>query len=245
QFGRYLSISSTAPDTKNALPPNLQGLWAHQIQTPWNGDYHLNINAQMNHWGTEVSNLSEYHRPFIEMIKRLAKEGEQTAKAYYNAPGWVVYMMTNVWGYTAPGEHASWGASTASGWLCNHLWEHYLFTQDKNYLKEVYPILKKAAESYKSTLVRDPKTNYWLTSPSVSPENGFKLPNGKTASVVMGPTIDNQIVRELYLSVISADSILQSKDHFATQLKNDLNLLPPAVVVSKSGRVMEWMEDYE
>lgn len=245
QFGRYLTISSTARNSDKALPPNLQGLWAHEIQTPWNGDYHLNVNAQMNHWGVEVNNLSEYHKPFINLIKRVAKEGEKTAKAYYNAPGWVVYMMTNVWGYTAPGEHASWGASTASGWLCNHLWEHYLFTQDKNYLKEVYPILKKAAEFYKSTLVRDPKTNYWVTSPSVSPENGFKLPNGKTASVVMGPTIDNQIVRELYLSVISADSILQSKDHFATQLKNDLNLLPPAVVVSKSGRVMEWMEDYE
>jgi len=245
QFGRYLTISSTARNSDKALPPNLQGLWAHQIQTPWNGDYHLNVNAQMNHWGVEVSNLSEYHKPFINLIKRVAKEGEKTAKAYYNAPGWVVYMMTNVWGYTAPGEHASWGASTASGWLCNHLWEHYLFTQDKNYLQEVYPILKKAAEFYKSTLVRDPKTNYWVTSPSVSPENGFRLPNGKTASVVMGPTIDNQIVRELYLSVISADSILQAKDHFASQLKNDLNLLPPAVVVSKDGRVMEWLEDYE
>src|SRR5690606_8836282 len=98
QYGRYLTISSTARNSDNALPPNLQGLWAHQIQTSWNGDYHLNVNAQMNHWGVEVSNLSEYHKPFIQMIKRLAKEGEKTAKAYYNAPGWVVYMMTNVWG---------------------------------------------------------------------------------------------------------------------------------------------------
>src|SRR5690606_3043150 len=145
QFGRYLTISSTSPSTPKALPPNLQGLWAHQIQTPWNGDYHLNINAQMNHWGVEVSNLSEYHKPFIEMIKNLAKEGTKTAKAYYNAPGWVVYMMTNPWGYTAPGEHASWGASTASGWLCNHLWEHYQFTKDESYLKEIYPVLKEAA----------------------------------------------------------------------------------------------------
>ncbi|MBD1429575.1 glycoside hydrolase family 95 protein [Sphingobacterium litopenaei] len=245
QFGRYLTISSTARDSDKALPPNLQGLWAHQIQTPWNGDYHLNVNAQMNHWGVEVNNLSEYHKPFINLIKRVAKEGEKTAKAYYNAPGWVVYMMTNVWGYSAPGEHASWGASTASGWLCNHLWEHYLFTKDKAYLNEVYPILKDAALFYKNTLVQDPKTKYWVTSPSVSPENGFRLPNGKVASVVMGPTIDNQIVRELYISVISADSILQKKDQFASALKNDLNLLPPAVVVSKDGRVMEWLEDYE
>lgn len=245
QFGRYLTISSTARDSDKALPPNLQGLWAHQIQTPWNGDYHLNVNAQMNHWGVEVNNLSEYHKPFINLIKRVAKEGQKTAKAYYNAPGWVVYMMTNVWGYSAPGEHASWGASTASGWLCNHLWEHYLFTKDKAYLNEVYPILKDAAVFYKNTLVQDPKTKYWVTSPSVSPENGFRLPNGKVASVAMGPTIDNQIVRELYISVISADSILQKKDQFASALKNDLNLLAPAVVVSKDGRVMEWLEDYE
>lgn len=244
QFGRYLSISSTAPEHANALPPNLQGLWAHQIQTPWNGDYHLNINAQMNHWGVEVSNLSEYHNPFIAMIKRIAKTGEKTAKAYYNAPGWVVYMMTNVWGYSAPGENASWGSSTASGWLCNHLWEHYLFTQDKAYLKEVYPVLKGAAEFYDYILVKDPKTGWLVTSPSVSPENGFRLPNGKVASVVMGPTIDNQIVRELYENLIQADSLLQLNDPFISKLKGKLSLIPPAVVVSKSGRVQEWLEDY-
>ncbi|WP_099368162.1 glycoside hydrolase family 95 protein [Sphingobacterium sp. 1.A.4] len=245
QFGRYLTLSSAAPDQAKALPPNLQGLWAHQIQTPWNGDYHLNINAQMNHWGVEVSNLSEYHRPFIEMIKNVAKEGTKTAKAYYGAPGWVVYMMTNVWGYSAPGEHASWGASTASGWLCNHLWEHYQFTQDKAYLRDIYPVLKDAALFYQATLVKDPKTGWLVTSPSVSPENGFKMANGKRAAVVMGPTIDNQIVRELYLSVIAADSILGTSDNFSQSLRQDLGKIPPAVVVSKSGRVMEWLEDYE
>lgn len=245
QFGRYLSISSAAPQTKNALPPNLQGLWAHQIQTPWNGDYHLNINAQMNHWGVEVSNLPEYHRPFIEMIKRIAREGERTAKAYYNAPGWVVYMMTNVWGYTAPGEQASWGASTASGWLCNHLWEHYQFTNDTAYLAEIYPILKGAATFYHATMVNDPKTGWKVTAPSVSPENAFRMPNGKTAAVVMGPTIDNQIVRELYEAVIKADKILQQGDPFADTLAAELKQIPPPVVVSSSGRVMEWLDDYE
>lgn len=245
QFGRYLTISSTARNSDKALPPNLQGLWAHEIQTPWNGDYHLNVNAQMNHWGVEVNNLSEYHKPFIQLIKRIAGEGHKTAKAYYNSPGWVVYMMTNIWGYTAPGEQASWGASTASGWLCNHLWEHYMFTEDKEYLKEVFPILKGAAQFYKHTNVFDPKTRQFVTSPSVSPENGFRMPNGKVASVVMGPTIDNQIVRELYQNVIAADSILQINDSFTRVLRTDLQHIPPAVVVSKSGRVMEWMEDYE
>lgn len=245
QFGRYLSIASTAPNQVRALPPNLQGLWAHQIQTPWNGDYHLNINAQMNHWGVEVSNLSEYHRPFINLIKRIAKEGQKTAKAYYDAPGWVVYMMTNVWGYSAPGEQASWGASTASGWLCNHLWEHYLFTQDQAYLAEIYPVLKGAAQFYKATLVEDPKTGWLLTSPSVSPENAFKLPNGKRTAVVMGPTIDSQIVRELYQAVIASNDLLNLQDSFAASLLEDLKRIPPAVVVSSSGRVMEWLEDYE
>lgn len=245
QYGRYLNISSSAPKSINSLPPNLQGLWANQINTPWNGDYHLNINAQMNHWGVEVNNLSEYHTPFIELIKRIAKTGEKTAKAYYNAPGWVVYMMTNVWGYSAPGEQASWGASTASGWLCNHLWEHYLFTGDQGYLKEIYPILKGAAQFYDHTLVQDPKTGWWVTSPSVSPENAFRMPNGKVAAVVMGPTIDNQIVRELYQAVIQADSILAIKDSFAASLKGKLKEIPPPVVVSQSGRVMEWLEDYQ
>ncbi|WP_243403229.1 glycoside hydrolase family 95 protein [Sphingobacterium haloxyli] len=244
QFGRYLSISSTAPNVGNALPPNLQGLWAHQIQTPWNGDYHLNVNAQMNHWGVEVNNLSEYHIPFINLIKRIAKEGEKTAKAYYNAPGWVVYMMTNIWGYSAPGEQASWGASTASGWLCNHLWEHYQFTKDENYLAEIYPVLKKAAVFYHATLVKEPKNGWWVTAPSVSPENAFKMPNGKVASVAMGPTIDNQIVRELYEAVIEANDILQLKDPFVVDLERQLRDVPPPVVVSNSGRVMEWLEDY-
>lgn len=245
QFGRYLTISSTARNSVKALPPNLQGLWAHQIQTPWNGDYHLNVNAQMNHWGVEVSNLSEYHMPFINLIHRISKEGYKTAKAYYNAPGWVVYMMTNVWGYTAPGENASWGSSTASGWLCNNLWEHYLFTKDERYLRSIYPLLKGAAQFYQATLVYDPKTKKLVTSPSVSPENAFRLENGNIASVVMGPTIDNQIVRELYQSVIAADSILKLNDSFTAVLKSNLSILPPPVQISSSGRVMEWMEDYE
>ncbi|MGO3655622.1 MAG: glycosyl hydrolase family 95 catalytic domain-containing protein, partial [Sphingobacterium sp.] len=155
-----------------------------------------------------------------------------------------VYMMTNIWGYTAPGEQASWGASTASGWLCNHLWEQYRFTMDKEYLEEIYPILKSAAEFYQATMVRDPKTGWLVTSPSVSPENSFKLNNGKTASVAMGPTIDNQIVRELYESVISANQILGLADPFADRISRALEELPPAVQISSSGRVMEWLEDY-
>lgn len=242
QYGRYLSICSTRP---GLLPPNLQGLWAHQVQTPWNGDYHLNINAQMNHWPVEVGNLPELHEPFIDMIKAIAESGKKTAKAYYNAPGWVCYMMTNVWDYSAPGEQASWGASTASGWLCNHLWEHYLYTQDRDYLKEVFPVLRDAAVFYHHTLIKEPKNGWLVTAPSVSPENGFRMPNGKHASVVMGPTIDNQIIRELYNNVIEAATLLEIPDAFVDTLRENLALLPPPVQVGSDGRVMEWLEAYE
>lgn len=242
QYGRYLSISSTRP---GLLPPNLQGLWAHQVQTPWNGDYHLNINAQMNHWAVEVGNLSELHRPFIELIKTLAEEGRKTAKAYYNAPGWVCYMITNVWGYTAPGEEASWGASTASGWLCNHLWEHYAFTKDTAYLAEVFPMLRDAAVFYHHTLIEEPRHGWLVTAPSVSPENAFTMPSGKRASVAMGPTVDNQIVRELYTNVIAAAAVLRIGDPFIDTLQGNLQRLPPPVQIGGDGRVMEWLEEYE
>lgn len=242
QFGRYLSICSTRP---GLLPPNLQGLWAHQVQTPWNGDYHLNINAQMNHWPVEVANLSELHEPFIDMIKAIAEAGKHTARAYYNAPGWVCYMMTNVWGYAAPGEQASWGSSTASGWLCNHLWEHYLFTMDTAYLREVYPVLRDAAVFYHHTLIKEPNHGWLVTAPSVSPENAFLMPNGKRASVVMGPTIDNQIVRELYINVIAAADTLGMRDAFIDTLARDLALIPPPVRVGPDGRVMEWLDAYD
>jgi len=242
QYGRYLSICSTRP---GLLPPNLQGLWAHQIQTPWNGDYHLNINAQMNHWPVEVANLSELHEPFIDLIKTLAKEGEKTAQAYYSAPGWVCYMIANTWGYTAPGEEASWGASTASGWLCNHLWEHYLFTQDTAYLADVFPILREAARFYHHTMIKEPRHGWLVTAPSVSPENSFLMANGKRTSVAMGPTIDNQIVRELYDNVLASASLLNIQDAFVDTLRQDLAQLPPPVQVGSDGRVMEWLEEYQ
>ncbi|NRF39874.1 glycosyl hydrolase family 95 catalytic domain-containing protein [Pedobacter foliorum] len=243
QFGRYLSISSTRV---GLLPPNLQGLWANQINTPWNGDYHLDVNVQMNHWPVEVSNLSELNLPLAELVKSLVKPGEKTAKAYYNAEGWIAHVITNVWGFTEPGESASWGATNAgSGWLCNNLWDHYAFSQDVNYLKSIYPVLKGSAKFYKSVLIKDPKTGWLVTSPSVSPENTFYLPNGKTASISMGPTIDNQIVRELFTNVITASKLLNVDAELRNELQEKLKSVPPAGVVSKDGRIQEWIEDYK
>lgn len=243
QFGRYLSISSTRV---GLLPPNLQGLWANQVNTPWNGDYHLDVNVQMNHWPVEMSNLSELNLPLTELVRGLVKPGERTAKAYYNAEGWVAHVITNVWGWTEPGESASWGVTkSGSGWLCNNLWEHYVYTEDLAYLKSIYPILKGSALFYKSILVKDEKTGWLVTSPSSSPENSFLLPNGNHASICVGAAIDNQIIRELFNNIITASEKLKIDTKLADTLRAQLKLLPPAGIISPDGRIQEWLEDYK
>ena len=244
-YGRYLLISSTRP---GSLPPNLQGLWANEIQTPWNGDYHTSINVQMNHWPVEQGNLSELHLPLVELTKGLVGSGQETAKAFYgeNAKGWVAHMMTNVWQYTAPGEHPSWGATNTGGaWLCAHLWEHYLFTQDKAYLEDIYPTLKGASEFFLSTMVEEPKNGWLVTAPTSSPENTFYVGADRTPiSVCMGPTMDTQLVRELYGNVIEASKTLNIDQEYSEQLATALTKLPPNQI-SEEGYLMEWLEDYE
>lgn len=243
-YGRYLLISSTTP---GSLPPNLQGLWANDVVTPWNGDYHTNINVQMNHWGAEPGNLSELHEPLIDLVKRAVPNGEHTAKVFYgpDAKGWVMHMMTNPWEYTDPGEHPSWGATNTGGaWLCAHLWEHYLYTGDRQYLAEIYPILKGAAEFFRSTMIKEPAHGWLVTAPSSSPENTFFAADGVTPiSVVMGPAMDTQLVRELYTNTIEAADILGIDREFADSLKSDIAQLPPEQIGS-DGRLMEWLEEY-
>ncbi|MGS2738210.1 glycoside hydrolase family 95 protein [Sinomicrobium sp. M5D2P17] len=243
QFGRYLSISSTRP---GLLPPNLQGLWAKNVQTPWNGDYHLDVNVQMNHWPLETVNLSELNLPLKDLVAGMVEPGKKTAKAYYNSDGWVAHVITNIWGYTAPGEQASWGISNAgSGWLCNNLWQHYLYTKDIKYLKEIYPILKGVARFYLDMLIKDPETGWWVTAPSVSPENSFYLPDGEQTNICMGPTIDNQIVRELFLNILEASNVLDTDADFCDKLKAKLKGIPPVAVIAEDGRIMEWLRPYK
>ncbi len=243
QFGRYLTICSTRP---GLLPPNLQGLWAHQIHTPWNGDYHLDVNVQMNHWPVEVSNLPELNLPLADLVKRMVPHGEKTAKAYYNADGWVAHVITNVWGFTEPGESASWGiANAGSGWICNNLWQHYDFSGNLDYLKDIYPVLKGSAEFYSSMLMKDPETGWLVTAPSVSPENSFYLSEGRHANVCMGPTIDNQIIRELFNNVIHASEVLGKDADFREALKQKLKNIPPIAQIADDGRIMEWLKDYK
>ncbi len=243
QFGRYLMISGT---NENSLPLNLQGLWANGVQTPWNGDYHLNINVQMNYWPAEVCNLPELHKPLIEFTKGLVSSGEKSAKAFYDSDGWVAHMMSNPWEYTAPGEHASWGATNTGGaWLCEHLWEHYAFSQDKDYLESVYPVLTGAARFFLNSMIPEPKNGWLVTAPSSSPENSFYLPgSNEPVFVCMGPTMDAQIVRELFTNILAAAEILNKEDQTTKEIREVLPLLPP-MQISPEGYLQEWLEDYK
>lgn len=242
QFGRYLLISSTRV---GSLPPNLQGLWCNTINTPWNGDYHLNINLQMNHWPVEVTNLPELDLPLTEWVKQQVPSGERTAQVFYNARGWVTHILGNVWQFTAPSCEPSWGSTnTAGAWLCQQLYAHYQFTMDKSYLRDVYPVMKGAASFFVDMLVKDPRNGYLVTAPTTSPENSYKLPNGMKASVCAGSTMDNQIVRELFTNTIEAASVLGCDSDFVAVLKEKRAGLMPTTI-GKDGRIMEWLEPYE
>lgn len=240
-FGRYLLISSSRP---GGMPANLQGLWAEEIHPPWECDYHLDVNVQMNYWPAEVCNLSELHEPMLKLIASFQKPGAQTAKAYYDARGWVAHVITNAWGFTSPGQDAAWGASTSTGWLCEHLWEHYAYTRDKAYLAWAYPILKGAAMFYIDMLVAEPKHGWLVTAPSNSPENHFRLANGDSAYLCMGPTIDLEQVRELFGNCIEAASILGVDKDFRKELALKRKRLAP-LQIGPDGRLQEWLEPYE
>ena len=244
-YGRYMLISSTQP---GLLPPNLQGLWANGPGTPWNGDYHTNINVQMNHWPAEVGNLSELHLPLAELTYRSVPSGERTAKAFYgpDAEGWVMHMMTNAWNYTEPGEDPSWGATNTGGaWLCEHLWDHYDYTGDKEFLKKYYPVMKGAAMFFLSTMITEPENGWLVTAPSSSPENEFYMPGDSITkvSVCMGPAMDTQIVSELWSNIIEASKVLELEDKDIPRLEEALKKLPPMQIDSE-GRLMEWLKEY-
>ena len=240
-FGRYLLISSSRP---GGLPANLQGLWAEEILTPWNGDWHLDINVQMNYWPAEVCNLSELHEPLHQLIASLVEPGRKTARAYYNARGWVAHVITNPWGFTSPGESAAWGATVSgSAWLCEHLWEHYAFTLDREFLRWAYPILKESALFYLDNLVEEPKKKWLVTGPSNSPENAFRLPNGQGSHLCLGPTIDMQLLRELFGNTARAAEILGLDDDLRRELTEKRARLAPNQV-GPDGRLQEWLEPY-
>ena len=241
-YGRYLLISSTREDL---LPPNLQGLWANTIQTPWNGDYHLNINVEMNHWPCEVCNLSELHLPLIHFAEGLMPSGRKTAQSFYGARGWTAHVVCNPWGFTAPGEHPSWGATNTGGaWLALHAWQHYEFTHDTNFLREAYPLMKEAALFFLDAMIEEPEHGWLVTAPTTSPENAFWLNDSTAVSVCMGSTMDVQIVSELYDAVCQSAGILGVDASFVDSLKTAKSHFPP-MQVSEQGYLQEWLKDYK
>lgn len=240
-FGKYLLISSSQP---GQLPSNLQGIWAPEYQAPWNGDYHLDINIQMNYWLAEPLGLGDLAEPLHEFTASLVQNGEKTAKAYYDAPGWVAHVISNPWYFTSPGEGAGWGSTMTGGaWLTGHLWEHYRYTRDKDFLKKYYPVLKGAALFLSSILIEESAYHYLVTAPSNSPENSYIKPNGYTGHTCMGPTMDMQICRELFGNTIEAARILGVDEDFADMLEDQRARLAPNSI-GAAGDLNEWLHDW-
>jgi alpha-L-fucosidase 2 len=242
-YGRYLFISSSRP---GLLPANLQGLWAVEYQTPWNGDYHLNINIQMNYWLAETTHLSDLAQPLFSFTKNLLPNGQKTAKKYYNAAGWVAHVISNPWFYTSPGEGAEWGSTLTGGaWLASHIWEHYLFTRDKIFLKEYYDVIKGSAAFLRSILIKEKKNGWYVTAPSNSPENTYIMPNGFKGNTCMGPTMDMQICRNIFSAVIESAKILNVDHEFIADIDTIKNLLAPNQISPSDGGIQEWLDDWK
>jgi len=238
QFGRYLLISSSRP---GSMPANLQGIWVEGTKPPWNSDYHININLQMNYWPAEVTNLSDCHMPFLQFIGELQENGSQTARELYGADGFTVHHTTDAWHMTTAFGKTRYGMwPMGAAWASTHIWEHYLFTEDETFLREYgYPVMKEAARFMSDFLVRHPETGQWITGPSMSPENVFVTPEGKEASVCMGPAMDLQIVWHLFTSCIEASRVLDQDAAFRKTLQDQLNQLTP-VRIGEEGRILEW-----
>jgi alpha-L-fucosidase 2 len=232
QFGRYLLIASSRPGTQ---PANLQGIWNDSLKPPWDSKWTVNINTEMNYWPAEVCNLSECHDPLFDMIEDCVVSGRKTAQAQYGARGWVLHHNTDLWRGTAPinaSNHGIW--VTGGAWLCHHLWEHYLFTGDKQFLaRRAYPAMKEAALFFTDFLVKDPKTGWLISGPSNSPEEG---------GLVMGPTMDHQIIRDLFANTAEAAAALGLDHDFAGKLLEMRKQIAPNQI-GKYGQLQEWLED--
>jgi alpha-L-fucosidase 2 len=238
QFGRYLLISSSRSGTQ---PANLQGIWNDRMDPPWESKYTININTEMNYWPAEVTNLAECAQPLFQMIMDLTQTGARTAKIHYGAKGWVAHHNTDLWRASGPIDGAQYGMwPTGGAWLCTHLWEHYLFSLDKDFLAWAYPAMKGAAEFFLDTLVEHPKYGYLVTCPSLSPEN--QHPYG--TSLCAGPTMDNQILRDLFDQCIKASQILGVDEGFRQKLAAAKARLAPNKIGS-NGQLQEWLEDWD
>jgi alpha-L-fucosidase 2 len=242
QFGRYLLASSSRA---GGQPANLQGIWNESVSPPWGSKYTININTEMNYWPAEVGNLSECHRPLLDMIKDISVTGAKTAKTYYGCNGWVAHHNIDLWRGAAPVDAARFGMWPVGGaWLCQHLWEHYAFTGDREFLRQYYPIMKGSAQFLLELMVEDPK-HHWLVTPfSMSPEHGYLDSNGKLAFLSPSPTMDVAIIRELFPHCIAASKALGVDKEFRAKLAAALTRLPP-YQINRRGFLQEWIEDWK
>ncbi|MGN1214993.1 MAG: glycosyl hydrolase family 95 catalytic domain-containing protein [Candidatus Cryptobacteroides sp.] len=244
QYGRYLLAGSSRKPGR--LPANLQGIWCNEYCAPWNGDFHTNINIQMNYWPAEVCNLSEMVEPYSNWINAIRVPGRVTASKTFKAKGWTVNHLSNIFGHTAISDGVSWGTFPIAGsWLALHLWEHYQFTMDSGYLRtEAYPCMKESAEFLLSYMIED-KNGHLVTAPSNSPENSYILPGKGVFRLTYGATMDVEITMELFNACIRAAEVLGIDKDFRKELSEALAKLPPIKVGERYNTIQEWIEDYE
>lgn len=240
QYGRYLLISSSQP---GGQPANLQGIWSHQLYPPWDAKYTININAQMNYWPAEKTNLAELHEPFLKMAKEVAVTGERTAREMYGARGWMAHHNTDIWRATGAVDPAFWGAWVNGGaWMSQHLWEHYLYNGDKEFLASVYPALKGAALFYLDFLIEHPENKWLVISPDESPENAPKAHDN--SSIDVGVTMTNQIIFDVFSTAIKAAEMLNKDASLIDTLKQKRNRLAP-MQIGQHSQLQEWLDDID
>ena len=239
KFGRYLLVSSSQPGNQ---PPNLQGIWNDKMFPSWDSKYTCNINLEMNYWPSEVTNLTHLNEPLFKLIKEVAETGAETAKTMYGAPGWVLHHNTDIWRVTGAIDNAPSGMWMSGGaWLMHHIWDHYLYTGDKEFLREYYPIMKGAVEFFDATMVKDPRSGMLVVCPSNSPENA---PKGRGATTDGGVTMDNQLVTELWNNTAAAADILGIDKEFADRLRLRVKEISP-MRIGHWGQLQEWQEDLD
>lgn len=241
QFGRYLLIASSRPGTQAA---NLQGIWNEGMNPPWDSKYTTNINLEMNYWPAEVTNLSELVQPLIQLTKEVAVTGAVTARNHYDSDGWVMHHNTDIWRLTTPVDAAQFGAwPTGGGWLILHLWEHYLYTQDKEFLADIYPVMKESARFFLDYCIEHPEHGWLVTAPTVSPEHGYRDETGG-AWITGGTTMDSQILRDVWKHTSQAAEILGVDEPLRSRLEAAVEKLPP-MQIGRRGQLQEWLDDVD
>ena len=243
QYGRYLLISSSQP---GGQPANLQGIWNHQLNAPWDGKYTININTEMNYWPAEVTNLSETHEPLFGLVQDLSVTGRETARTMYGCNGWVAHHNTDIWRVTGPVDKAFYGTWPVGGaWLTTHLRQHYLYTGDKDFLRKSYPAMKGAADFFLGYMIPHPKYGWKVTAPSMSPEHGPKGEDTKKAStIVSGCTMDNQIIFDVLSNTLAASEILELSAAYRDSLRTLLSEMAP-MQIGRYNQLQEWLEDLD